>query len=60
MTTKYVAIKQVKKAIKAALPASNKIEDIWNIQGCFYGYQITGLSYANRCKIVDGIAVLLN
>lgn len=53
-------MKQVKIALKKALPASQKIDSIWNIQGCFYGYQIKGLSYSNRMKIVNGECILLN
>lgn len=48
--------------LKKALPASerNIIESVWNIQHMFYGYQIKGLSYPNRFKIVEDEAVLLN
>ena len=53
-------LKEVKKALKLALPASNKIDNIWSVEGHFYGYQIKGFEYSNLCKIVDGFVILLN
>ncbi len=53
-------MKQIKSLLKAALPAGSKIDNIWNIQGAFYGYQLKGVSYPCRFKIVDNEAILLN
>lgn len=53
-------MKQIKKALQKALPKNDVIDNIWSIQGCFYGYQIKGVSYPCRMKVVNGIAILLN
>ena len=52
--------KQAKKLLKKALPASCTIDNIWLIQGVFFGYQLAGVSYPERMKIVDGECVLLS
>ena len=53
-------MKIIKKALKKALPKNQIIDNIWNIQGVFYGYQIKGINYPCRMKVINGEAILLN